>query len=241
VHLNLLPHTKPVFTPQKASKECKVAVPEPPPQLSDVLRSSPGTTAAAAALGLAAAAYALLHRAGAWRRGGAAAAFADESTAAAYRLCEEELALTRKAAAALESELGAVSRVMGEREGQLAAVTAKARQQAEGARAALAASQAQVERLEGLAVALRERLGERGAAALDGLGPEPPREMVARFQELRRQLETAQVREGGGCGGCTLSAGRRRRRPALKVCPAPTCRCSRGVPTHTPTMRCAPP
>jgi len=103
---------------------------------------------------------------------------------------------THTAAAALESELAAVSRVMDEREAQLAGVTATARQQAESARRALSDSQAQVERLEGLAVALRESLGARGAAALAGLGPEQRQDMVVRFQELRRQLESAQVKMG---------------------------------------------
>jgi hypothetical protein len=92
--------------------------------------------------------------------------------------------------------------VLAAREAQLAGVTASARGQAEAARRALAESQAQVERLEGLAVALREGVGAAGAAAALAELPRARRkELVGRFQELRAQLESAQVGGAVGAGG----------------------------------------
>lgn len=93
---------------------------------------------------------------------------------------------------------------MARREAQLSAVTSEARRQSRDANAALAASQHQVERLEGLAVALRESLGggngaAGAAAAVAGLGGAERGELARRFKELRQQLESAQV--GGPEGG----------------------------------------
>lgn len=102
--------------------------------------------------------------------------------------------MSPQAADALDAELRASKGVLRRREEQLAAVTSAARQQAEGAHSALAESQRRVERLEGLAAALRDSLGARGRH----LGLEQRRELVGQFQELREQLEAAQV---GGVGG----------------------------------------
>jgi hypothetical protein len=107
--------------------------------------------------------------------------------------------LLPQAAAALDGELCAVQQVAAQREAQLAEVTRLARRQSEGANAALADSQRQVERLEGLAVALRESLapGAGGGGGVADLSEAARHELARRFQELRRQLESAQV---GGPG-----------------------------------------
>ena len=74
-------------------------------------------------------------------------------------------------------------------------VTAEEMRQSESSNTALAASQ--VERLEGLAVALWESLGgsdgDDDADPATGLGEGERAELARRFQELRAQLESAQV------------------------------------------------
>lgn len=188
-------------------REFNIVVPEAPPQLTNALRTSPSTTVLAGVLTAALATYALtntaiklLKRSDRGASDGLDHAAQQErralprEVAVALEACQDDSDGTLEAAVALEAELDAVREIMWKRENQLAAVTQVARQQAQGAHQALANSQRQVERLEGLAVALRESLGAHGAAAamVTGAGHDQRRDLVVRFKELRHQLESAQ-------------------------------------------------
>ena len=115
-----------------------------------------------------------------------------------FECCTLWLLNARQAVEGLEAELDAAAQAKAAREAQLASVTNAARRQADAARAALTGGQAQVERLEGLTVALRDSLGVQGNAALAGLDRTQRRALVESFQELRAQLDAAQASKAEG-------------------------------------------
>jgi hypothetical protein len=129
---------------------------------------------------------------------------------------------------------------MARREGQLEGLTAEAARQAEVAHAALADSQGHVERLEGLAVALREGIGGGGNTVAD-LGRGTARELVTRFHELRGQLESAQVRllaAGGPAAVSLLPGGAHTVADAQGSVDDCSCRATHTHATPTPAVHC---